>query len=79
MARTKKNEAPVYTTQQAAAMLACSQVHVYRMIDRGELFAVKVADGERAPWRITRESIDAWLAAKVAERKAELAGVSHAN
>jgi excisionase family DNA binding protein len=71
MARQRKIEPLVYDTQQVAALLSCSQVHVYRMLRDGSLMGVKMGVGDRN-WRVTRESVTAWLNAKIAERKAAL-------
>jgi excisionase family DNA binding protein len=71
MTRASKVQPLVYDTQRAAALLCVSQMHIYRLIKSGELMAIKAGVGDRS-WRVTRESIDAWLAAKIAARKAEM-------
>jgi excisionase family DNA binding protein len=71
MARKRQPEPLVYTAKEAAVALRVSQMHIYRLIRLGQLETLRTGVSDRGV-RITRESISNWIAAKVAERKAEL-------
>lgn len=50
---------------QAAARLACSRAHIYRLIAAGKLRAVDIrAEGKRSKTRIREEDLDAFIEAQ---------------
>jgi excisionase family DNA binding protein len=51
--------APLLTPAQAAARLGVSRDHVYRMVAAGELPAVRLGSGAKAPIRIRPEDLEA--------------------
>lgn len=49
--------------REAARLAGVSRVHIYRLINRGVVRAVRVGD-ERGPLRVDREAFLAWLYAE---------------
>ncbi len=56
----------LYSATQAARLMALSRATIYRMISAGELATVHAGMKSKA-MRITRASIDRWLAERIAE------------
>jgi excisionase family DNA binding protein len=66
--KTESTERPLlYSPLDAAALMGLSRATVYRMLDDGELVAIHAGRTGKAI-RITRASIDEWLADRLAER-----------
>jgi len=55
--RQARADAGVYTAQEAALLLGCSDVQVGAFIQRGWLPAKKVGDGQRYAWHITAAAL----------------------
>lgn len=55
--RQARADAGVYTAQEAAPLLGCSNVQVGAFIQRGWLPARKVGDGQRFAWHITAAAL----------------------
>lgn len=51
------------TVDETAKLLDLSRVTVYRRVERGELEAVHLGDGPKAPIRIPADSLATYLAA----------------
>jgi excisionase family DNA binding protein len=56
----EKQETRFLTVREAAAALRVSPAHIYRLIDRRVVPAVRVGDGA-GPLRIDRDELEAWL------------------
>jgi excisionase family DNA binding protein len=55
---------PLISVAQAAKLAAVSPTHIYRLVQRGELPAVRVGVAGHGPIRIERERFTSWLFAE---------------
>lgn len=65
--RTKAQHEAAYNgvrVSDVARDLDCSRAHVIELVKAGKLEAVDIALGSRPEYRIRRESLDAFLAAR---------------
>lgn len=65
--RTREQERALYTGMKPSAIadaLECSSEHVLALIRTGALEAVDIAAGSRPEYRVSRESFEAFLAAR---------------
>lgn len=62
MSHPEPSEGPRIEVASAAKRLRCSESHVRRLIEAGELQAVNVARGTVARWQVVVASLDAFLA-----------------
>jgi len=49
------------SVQQADKLAAVSPAHIYRLIQRGEIEAIRVGSNPHAPLRISRHDFTRWL------------------
>lgn len=61
MSSVEVDDHPRIEVSAAAKRLRCSESHVRRLIEAGELRAVNVARGTVARWQIVVASIDAFM------------------
>ncbi len=61
----KERQAELMTVQEVAAYLRVHPMTVYRLIQRGELPAIRVGRG----WRLSRNRIEQWLRAHAKRRR----------
>ena len=55
----------VLTVKGAAAELSCSETHVRRLIQDGDLPAIRLGDGPRSPYRVLSAGLEAYVARRL--------------
>ncbi len=63
---------PFLTVKDAAAELSCSEAHIRRLIDSGDLAGFRLGKGPRSPYRIPRSALDAYVSQQINSQAAVL-------
>ena len=73
----QKPPSSLLTLDQTAAVLALSRRSTYDKMLTGEICGVNVANGDKKPsWRITSDSVDAYLKRLIAESESRFGRAS---
>ncbi|MEX0621327.1 MAG: helix-turn-helix domain-containing protein [Solirubrobacterales bacterium] len=63
--RLNRDRSLVLTVREAANALACSEAHIRSLIDAGDLPAIRIGDGKRSPYRVTRKGLEDYIACRL--------------
>jgi excisionase family DNA binding protein len=70
--REAQTGSPFLTVKDAAVELSCSEAHIRRLIDSGDLAGFRLGNGSRSPYRIPRSALDAYVAQRINSQTAAL-------
>jgi excisionase family DNA binding protein len=62
---TSRDLALVLTVREAAQKLACSEAHIRRLIDSGDLPAMRLGGGLRSPYRVPRKGLEDYVTSRL--------------
>ena len=60
-----QDESLLLTVKEAADQFRCSAAHIRRLIDSGELDAIRLGNGSRSPFRVPRQALESYVARKL--------------
>lgn len=63
-----QNQSLLLTVKDAADQFRCSEAHIRRLIDSGELDAIRIGNGPRSPYRVPRNSLESYVARKLEQK-----------